>query len=374
MRVCHVSAERGTRRPLVLIVDIDDDISDITGEHVILGEENVKSVIMRYGVERPEDADVNAMLAGLQVYKKLRDEGKRPEIAIVGGHRLDFVEAQRLIRERVKEIVDKMGEPVELLLISDGEDELYISEVLRDIAPIAGFKRVVVEQHLGIEGSYILIFRYLRKAAIDPRFSKYFLGLPGAALLLMSLLSLLNLLDLAVKVLLLLVGGAMIIRGFNLEEPLSRSLRDVTSYIRRIQPLTIASMTILVLFSAATLFSIGDVLIEDQPWIVKFSRIFKYSVPLMSVGLISYIVITRILYKVVEGDLRLWREAAMITVLAGVAFAFFNLGSYIEATNIGSYTASLIAESLIESGFASYILISSSIAAISELIGRAKHG
>ncbi|MEB3780348.1 MAG: DUF373 family protein [Desulfurococcales archaeon] len=359
-----------TRRPLILVVDVDDDISDVVGKSVIVGEDDVRKALMRYGIERPEDADVNAMFSGLQVYEKLKREGRNPEIAVVGGHRLDFVEAQRLIRERVKKVVEEIKAPVEILLISDGEDELYISEVLRDIAPIAGFKRVVVEQHLGIEGSYILIFRYLRKAAIDPRFSKYFLGLPGSALLVMALLSLLNLLDLAVKVLLILIGGAMIVRGFNLEEPLARTARDLTSRLKGIQPLSIASLTILVLFTLATLFSIGDALIEDQPWHIKLSRIFKYSIPLMSIGAISYIVITRILYKVIEGDLGLWREAALITVLGGVAFAFFNLGSYMEATKMASYTASLIAESLIESGFASYILISSSIAAISELIGR----
>ncbi|MEM4512824.1 MAG: DUF373 family protein, partial [Acidilobaceae archaeon] len=152
------------RRPLVVVVDIDDDIFEVTGSSVIAGSENVLSAALAYARARPEDADLNAIFYGLSLYWRFRERKLDPEIAIVGGHRSDEVEAQLRLKERVKKLVEELGGNVELYIVGDGLDEVMIGEILSDIAPIAVSKRIVVEQHPGIETSYVLLSRYIRKA------------------------------------------------------------------------------------------------------------------------------------------------------------------------------------------------------------------
>ena len=364
----------GKRFPLVLVIDVDNDVEEVLGEPVIVGGDNVERAVLEYGEKRPEDADVNAMLAGLQAYKKLGGDG-RAEIAVVGGHPVDSIEAQRLIKERVSRIVEEIrartGRDVELILVSDGEDELLLSEVLRDIAPISGVRRVVIEQHLGIEGSYILVFRYIKKAMFDPRFSKYFMGIPGFALLVFSLLSLFNLLDVAIKLALMILGASMIVRGFNLESQISALLSGLVESIQSGHPLKIAGIIVLAVSIIGSLIVVGITLYSTPPLGEALASISKYALSTLSAGIAGYILLSRLLYNILYGSVST-RDLSSIIFVAGVAVAFYSLGSYMEASG-ANLRIGVIASSLLESGFISYIIIAAGVAALVDSIGRALH-
>ncbi len=356
-------------KPLVLVIDVDDDIAEVLGKSVIVGEDEVRDAILRYGIERPEDSDVNAMLAGLNLYNKLGGRGNA-EIAVVGGHSVDFIEAQRLIKERVKGIVDKLSGDVELYLVSDGEDELLLSEVLRDIAPVSGMKRVVIEQHLGIEGSYILLFRYIKKAMFDPRFSKYFLGIPGFALLVFSVLSLIGLLDVAVKLALAILGASMIVRGFDLEAHVNKMLYDVLAFLRTGHPLKIAGATVLLVTIAGSLIISGLTLSGAETLYERVYLVLKYPLVSIGIGLIGYLLLARLLYKVVNGDFSIARELSLIVLIAGISAGFYSLGDYLSLKEGAALDSGVLATSFLESGFIPYIIVSSGLAAIIEALGR----
>jgi putative membrane protein len=137
-----------------VIVDIDNDISEVLGVSIVRGEDDVLKAALTYSQERPEDADLNAIFTGLSLYRKLKSRGRDVDVVIVGGDRRDIVEAQVRVKERVREVVKSYDVPVELYIVGDGLDEIMVAEVLGDVAPIAAVKRVIVEQHAGVETSY----------------------------------------------------------------------------------------------------------------------------------------------------------------------------------------------------------------------------
>ncbi len=366
------------KRTLVLVVDIDNDIADVWGEPVIVGEPEVRKAILKFGTNRPEDSDVNAMLAGLSVYNKLREEGKEPLIAVVGGHRADLYEALRLIRQRVERILRELGierNGVEFVIVSDGEDEFMVTEVLREFGPIAGFKRVIVEQHLGLEASYMLLLRYLRKAATDPRFSKYLLGLPGSILVLIAAASLGGFLDTALKLAVLVVGGAMMVRGFNLERHISSMAGLLLEELRK-TPLGMVGLALLGIFVLASLYIIVESIISVESVNMKIVSVIGTAIPLLAIGAFVFVLISRILSKLVEGEFGIFRDVEFAIVMIGIGLSFYSLGDYMESilssgASQAAELSSILPTALTESNFISIAIAFSGLAGLVEIANRA---
>ena len=358
------------RRPLILVIDIDDDIGEILGKKVIIGYENVEKAVIEYGSKRPEDADVNAMLAGLKLYKELEEKGFRPEIAVVGGHRVDTIAAQRNIKNAVENIVKSLDEPVEFYIVSDGEDEFVISELLHEYGPIAGFYRVIVEQHLGIEGGYLLILKYIKKAVEDPRYSRYLVGIPGIGLLVIGLTALLNVAYLALELLVLVIGFAMIVRGFNLEKPLEDRIRGLVTAVWERPYFYAVGLLMFLLFLITSLYTAYQAFEKYRYTVQLIAEISRTSIPILAAGVISYLLISRVFTKASLGNLDLFHEAAGMVVTVAVALAFYNIGIYLESTP-PSQEISL--HSFVDSGFIQYVIIGTGIAALIELTRRIIH-
>jgi len=368
-----VAAERGggvaARTPLVVVVDMDNDVGEVLGRSVIRGYDEVLRAAVSYALVRPEDADVNAMFEGLKLYRILERERGRAEIAVVGGDSLRPLEAQKKIKERVKEIVEEIG-PSELFIVSDGEDEILATNVLVDVAPIAGVKRVVVEQHLGIESSYLLIARYLRKALGEPRFAKYTLGIPGLVITVGALLSLAGLIDVAVKIAAVIVGVALMIYGFGLEEALSRFIRGLTGELREIPHLKIAGLTI---FMLTLLVAVGLVYETYATEGVQGALpiLFKYSLPLTFLGASIYMLISGVIANAARGKVDISKYAAFMVVLGFAALAFYSLGDTMSRALQGGDVAVAFLVALVESKFLQYMLVGAGLAGLIELLSRA---
>ena len=360
------------RKPVIVVVDIDDDISQVLGRNLVRGLEEVRRAALEFGIERPEDADVNSILAGLQLYKRLKEQGQDPEIIVVGGHPVDNLEAQRRIKEAVRKVVEDIGEPVEFYIVSDGEDELMVAELLHDLGEIAGFKRVVVEQHLGIEGSYVLVLRYLRKALNDPRYSRYVVGIPGFGLVLIAVLSLSNLASLALKLFLLILGLAMVVRGFNLEEPLERQLSKMAESIRENPHFNAVGILLLLLFLATGVYTGYGVYREMGLTPRSLGILMKDTSPLIGAGIVSYLLITRIFYKMSYGNLGIVREIEAMIVTVFLTIAFYNLGVYLSSLPEGLETVPLSV--FIRSGFIQYVIIGTGLAVLVEILRRGASG
>ena len=73
-------------RTLVLVVDRDDDYGEKGGvETPLIGIDAATKAAIALGTADPEDSDVNALLAAMNIYNELSGEGKEVEIALVCG-------------------------------------------------------------------------------------------------------------------------------------------------------------------------------------------------------------------------------------------------------------------------------------------------
>jgi putative membrane protein len=68
------------------------------GKSLLVGYDEVLKAAVKFALERPEDADVNAMFAGLNLYRRLSKGYDRVEIAVVGGDSLSMIDAQRKVK------------------------------------------------------------------------------------------------------------------------------------------------------------------------------------------------------------------------------------------------------------------------------------
>ena len=205
------------RRLLVLAVDVDDDLSRAGIVTPIYGRDKLLEAATRFALYDPEDSDLNVLFAAVKVADRLRSRGVDAIPAAVAGSENGGVEASLRIREQVLHLVEETGAEG-VVVVSDGSEDESVIPVISSVVPVLGVHRVVVKQHRGVEETYILLARYLKKAITEPRFARMFLGIPGVILVVVSALSLLGLLREALLVGLMILGVAMVVRGFELED------------------------------------------------------------------------------------------------------------------------------------------------------------
>ncbi|MGC9209665.1 MAG: DUF373 family protein [Acidilobus sp.] len=361
------------RRPLIVVIDEDDDIGSTLGTSVVKGYENVLKAGIEFATARPEDADSNSIFVGLNLYKRFKEEGRDPEIVIVGGHPKSGLLAQDLIKKRVKEVIGASKGNYELYIVSDGLDELLMAEVLRDVGPIAGVKRVVVEQSLGVEESYVLLARYIRKALNDPRYSKYFLGVPGVLLLVFGVLTIFGYLLLSLKIIAALLGLFMILKGFNVEEAAWRAAKSVAVRLKESSPLQLAGLGILAVTVLASSYSVYFTARSSAPLPVKVGVIISVDLTVVMIGVTMYILVSEVFFKLSRRDFSLWREAEVLVTLIMMAVAFYFLGGAISSTQFPSaITSSYVYQVVIGSGFLFYAVLGAASASLIEIARRVK--
>ena len=367
----NVENENRRRRALILVVDLDDDVGRMLGSSLVVGFDKVMDVAVKFALEKPEDADVNAMFAGLNLYRRLSNVYDSVEIAVVGGHEKGGIQAQRNLKERVESIVNDVGrDGLEMYLISDGEDEIIVGQVLSSVAPIAGVKRVIVSQHLGIESNYILILRYLKKVAEEPRLSLYFLGIPGFIIAVASLLSMIGLFSAALKLALFVMGTVLMIYGFGLEDSVKTIFRSIIGELREKPHIKVGGAAVV----AITLFSglaIAYYYYTTGGGWGLIEALLAYTMPLTLGGATIYILI-KIIVMASGGEIDVSKHVALAVVLGFSALAFYSLGTeFSELMIAGVNPPEAFLRSIVESRFLHYIIVGAGIAGIIEIISRA---
>ncbi len=211
----------GKKRLLVLYVDRDGDISNVTGiEAPIIGREaNLKAAI-DFILKVPEEADANALFAAIKLYDELLKEGFECELATVAGVREGGVKADMKIAEEVDKILERHNADG-IVFVSDGASDERVVPILQARVPIVSIKRVLVKQMRQLEDTYSLFVKYWKDLVENPRYSLYLLGLPGTFLIILAILVTIGYAHYAGIALLLIMGLTMIVKGFNLDKRLS---------------------------------------------------------------------------------------------------------------------------------------------------------
>ena len=231
--VKSASKESTYSKILVLCIDRDDDIGSKGGiETPIGGRDACINAGTRLALEDPEDADSNAIFAAVKTYEELVSKGYAAEVAVVAGKFNRGVEADEKISLEVKSILEKYRADG-AVIVSDGEDDETILPVIQSRIPVISVQRVIIRHSRSVEYSYAVLGRYLRMLVYDSQYSKFFLGVPGVLLAAGALAVIFDAAKWITAIVLAILGGAFIVRAFDIDKALSSFGRlTPTSFIK----------------------------------------------------------------------------------------------------------------------------------------------
>ena len=333
-------------RILVLAVDFDDDLSRAGIKTPIYGYKQVLDAAIRFALYDPEDSDLNALFAVLKIADELSSKGYDAIPAVVAGSETGGTTASLMIRKQVEELVKKTRANG-VIVVSDGSEDELVVPIISSLTSIYGIRRVVVKQHRGVEETYLLLARYIRKALTEPRFSRLFLGVPGVILIVISALSLAGMLREALLVGLMLLGAAMVITGFGLEDKILSAILET--------PVSMVS------YAAAGLASILAIaLLVGQLYGAKSITPQALASSLDAfTGLVGFaagvMIFGHILSKLISGTIRPGRESLYVVIAAVILILLDKIGEAIRLMDKLSLDEFLSA--LVQVDFAIYTIL-----------------
>jgi putative membrane protein len=153
-------------------------------------------------------------------------------VAVVCGKADRGFEADRRVGKEVAGVLEG-AKYWGVVLVSDGREDEQVIPIIQSLKPIVSVQRVTVKHSQTVEETYQVLGRYLRMLVFDPHYSRWSLGVPGLILLLAGILIFANQVFEAELATLLILGGAFLIRGFNVDRTVAGLLqRGPTGYIR----------------------------------------------------------------------------------------------------------------------------------------------
>ena len=167
----------------------------------------------------------------------------------------------------------------------------------------------------------------------------------------------------------------MTIRGFNLERYIGSIMTLLMEELRK-TPLGMVGLALLGIFALASLYIIVDAIVSVEQVNVKIVSIIGTAIPLLAIGAFVFVLISRILSKLVEGEFGILRDIEFAIVLIGIGLSFYNLGSYMESILSSSAQqapslSSILPSALTESNFISIAVAFSGLAGLVEIANRA---
>jgi putative membrane protein len=262
------NTESKTSRLLVICVDRDDDIGKKGGVATpVVGRNACIDAAQRLALEDPEDADSNSIFAAVKTYEDLVSKGYQAEVIIVSGTEDKGVEADEKIVLQVKSVMEKYAANG-AVIVSDGEDDESVIPIIQNVLPIVSVRRVVMRVSRSVEYSYAVFGRYLKAIAFDSKYSKFFLGVPGILLLIGGIATVLGLTREIFAILVSILGGAFLIRAFDVDRAWSHWVKPTPAGFIRIFTMVTGILLILVSIPSG-LSAVNPDIITTKPDILK---------------------------------------------------------------------------------------------------------
>jgi putative membrane protein len=339
-------------RVLVLSVDRDGDLERKTPvRSPIVGRDAVMTAATSLAVADPEEADANALFAAVKEYDKLRAQDVQCDVGAVCGLEESGFQADRKIRSEVEALLSKQ-QYSGIVLISDGADDELVIPILQTLKPIVSVRRVVVKHSRSVEENYMVLGRYLRMLVFEPRYSKWAIGVPGIILLFAGVLVLAGEATLATFAVLIIIGGAFLVRGFNIDRFVAGMLSQKPyGYIRLF---TIPTSILILIVGLSSGYSN---MTGQAPSLVTEvgsspSHFFQYGGVLVGYYLQGSLLLVwaaigvylagTLLVQLVHGSRNAWRSVTGIVVLALLFFPMDQFSSYLVTGGTNSSALLLI--------------------------------
>ena len=203
---------------LVICVDRDNDVGKKAGIATpVVGRNACIEAAQRLALEDPEDADSNAIFSAIKTYEDLVSSGYKAQVITVAGTETRSVQGDEKIASEIKSVLSKFSADG-AVIVSDGEDDEMVIPIIQNVIPVVSIQRVVMKVSRTIEHSYAVFGKFLKMVVYDPRYSKFFLGVPGILLLIGGIGVLTGYTAEIFAVLVGILGGAFLIRAFDIDK------------------------------------------------------------------------------------------------------------------------------------------------------------
>jgi len=258
---------------LVICVDRDDDVGEKTGITTpVIGRDACIEAAQRLALEDPEDADSNAIFSAIKTYEDLVSKGYNAQVVTVTGVTGRGVQADEKIAAEIKSVL-KTFHADGSVIVSDGEDDEMVIPIIQNVIPVVSVQRVVMKVSRTIEHSYALFGKFLKMVVYDPKYSKFFLGVPGILLLIGGIGVVTGYTAEIFAVLVSILGGAFLIRAFDIDKAWANWAKPTPEGFIRLFTL----ITGLILIAASVPAGIASVVgIEDIS--TNFLTVLKFAI------------------------------------------------------------------------------------------------
>jgi putative membrane protein len=242
----YTSISTHYRRVLVACIDRDNDIGKNGGvETPVFGRDQCINAGTRLAIEDPEDADANAIFGAIKIYEELVTKGYETEVAIIAGAYNRGIEADEKISSELIAVLSKF-KAEGVVIVSDGEDDETVIPLIQAMVPVISIQRIIMRHSRSVEYSYAVFGKYVKMLIYDPRYSKFFLGVPGALLIVSGFATIFGFTREALALLLSILGVAFVIRAFDIDKAIGSLNRTTPSTFIRIFSTFAGIMIILV--------------------------------------------------------------------------------------------------------------------------------
>ncbi len=332
-------------RTLVLCVDRDDDLGSKGGVKTpLIGREENINAAVSLALKDPEEPDANAIFEAVRIYDRFKESSSEQEpknecqIATIAGSELGDVGADKTLVAELNQVLRDFPAS-EVILVTDGFADEVILPLVQSRVPVSSVRRITVRHSESIEETVWLFSRYLKMLFENPRYSRTVLGLPGVLLIILGILYMLNWIGYSWIAFLIVLGGALVVKGFMLDKAARNLYIWVREYSPPPFPVLIAGFAAMAGFLLMALgvyqggFQASNVVGALNPaprlppeWLAVLPRVLgeflSQSIVLIAIG-ICVLLSGRAIRWFFEHDSRLFRTAVIVVVVGWSSQIFY---------------------------------------------------
>ncbi len=282
-----------TSRLLIICIDRDNDVGEKANIATpVVGRDACIEAGQRLALEDPEDADSNSIFSAIKTYEDLISKGYQAQVITVAGLKARDVHADEKIALEIRSVLEKFSANG-AVIVSDGEDDESVIPLVQNILPVISVQRVVMKVSRTVEYSYAVFGKYLKMIAYDSKYSKFFLGVPGILLLIGGIAAIGGYTTEIFAVLVSILGGAFLIRAFDIDKAWSSWTKPTPSGFIRM--FTLIAGVILVLASIlAGVVAVDVSLVDPEAQLLNIvsnkilvGQFISGAIPILWVGIAS---------------------------------------------------------------------------------------
>jgi putative membrane protein len=156
---------------LILNVDRDNDYGIKAGiEGPVTGYGDCYNAALKLISVDPEDSDANALFGTIKLYEDLKRKNENVEIAMITGDDDVGSKSDEILSKQLDDVLS-MDHYDDLILVSDGAEDDYITPIISSRIKIRYVKHILVRHNENIESLYYYIIRGIRDKKIARKFT-----------------------------------------------------------------------------------------------------------------------------------------------------------------------------------------------------------